>query len=154
MRKEPWFCKNLLLLLVVVLSLWYTCFCFGKLRLLSLNAGGTELLWNVLTLFCFHNLSTFFLSIVYKFLFSPVDPMCLSLPCFPEQPLCVLLALLFQFITQPPLTMTHASCQSLWPVWEPATAVQSFTYWTMVRWGMTYRSKPPYGHLLVVFVWR
>lgn len=31
--------------------------------------------------------------------------------------------------------MTRASCQSLWPVWEPATAVQSFTCWTMVREG-------------------
>lgn len=49
--------------------------------------------------------------------------------------------------------MTRASCQSLWPVWEPATAVQSFTYWTMVRGGMSRRSQPLHGHLLVVLLY-
>lgn len=74
--------------------------------------------------------------------FSPVHPVCLSLPCCPEKSVSVLLDLPFQFITQPPFTMTHASCQSLWPVWEPATAVQSFTYWTMVRGGMSHGCRP------------
>lgn len=78
-------------------------------------------------------------------------PLCLFLPCCPEKTVSVLLDLLFQFITQAPFTMTHASCQSLWPVWEPATAVQSFTYWTMVRGGTSPGSQPLHGHLLVFF---
>lgn len=86
---------------------------------------------------------------------SPQFTQCVCLlPCFPEKSVSVLLALLFQFIIQHPSTMTHASSQSLWPVWEPATAVQSFTYWTMVRGGMTRGSQPLYVHRLVVFrVW-
>lgn len=62
--------------------------------------------------------------------------------------LFVLLDLLFQFITRPPFTMTHASCQSLWPVWEPATAAQSFTYWTMVRGGIVSQI-----HLIDICLW-
>lgn len=88
---------------------------------------------------------TFFLTILFRTsqMFSFLFSMSISFPqffhcfvlltCGPEESVSVLLDLLFQFITQPPFTMTHASFQSLWPVWEPATAVQSFTYWTMVR---------------------
>lgn len=114
-------------------------------------AGKDTLLLTIL----FHNLSTVFLPVTCKSLFSPAHPLCLSLPCCPEKSVSVLLDLLFQFITQPPFTMTHASCQSPWPVWEPATAVQSFTCWTMVRGGMSHGSRPLHWHLLVVFtVWQ
>lgn len=65
---------------------------------------------------CFHTLSIVFFHVTCKSLFSPVHPLCLSLPCCPEKSVSVLLDLLFQFITQPPFTMTHASCQSLWSV--------------------------------------
>lgn len=60
-----------------------------------------------------------------------------------EKSVSVLLDLLFQFITQPPFTLTPACCQSPWPAWEPAIAVQSFTYWTMVRGGISRISASP-----------
>lgn len=63
---------------------------------------------------------------------------CLGFDCCPEKCVSVLLDLLFQFITQAPFTLSPACCQSPWPVWEPATAVQSFTYWTMVRGGTSW----------------
>lgn len=126
---------------VVVLE----CLCLWKRIILRQNS----VVPNLLNLFVFIT-SQLFSSLLPARLCPPLSSPTLSVsPPLPWKVLSVLLDLLFQFITQHPFTMSHASCQSLWPVWEPATAVQFFTYWTMVRGGMSRRSQPLHGHLLV-----
>lgn len=103
---------------------------------------------NQILFVCFCKM-TFFLpftckSLLFQFTHS------LGFYCCPKKSVSVLLDLLFQFITQPPFTLTPACCQSLWPVWEPATAVQSFTYWTMVRGGISRISASPSSSALFI----
>lgn len=68
----------------------------------------------IIVLLCFYEM-TFVLPFTCESLLLQFTH-CLGFYCCPEKSVSVLLDLLFQFITQPPFTLTPACCQSLWPV--------------------------------------